>query len=106
MGRSEELGTDLRNVYKYSKEYSGSDDLQFIEQDIFINKVPLINSLVLNDTLNDTLNDRQKQILELINENNFITAEILAEKCNISIETIKRDISELINKNKLVRKGI
>lgn len=37
MGRSEEL-----NVYKYSKDYSGSDDIQFIEEDIFITKVPLI----------------------------------------------------------------
>lgn len=42
MGRSEELGTELRNVYKYTKDYSGSDDIQFLEEDIFITKVPLI----------------------------------------------------------------
>ncbi|NDP22182.1 MAG: DeoR family transcriptional regulator [Paludibacter sp.] len=57
------------------------------------------------DTLNDTLNDRQKRILELINEDNFITAEILSEKCNISIETIKRDIAKLIKFNLIVRNG-
>lgn len=35
IGRSEELGTGVRNVYKYSKAYSGSDDIQFLEEDIF-----------------------------------------------------------------------
>jgi ATP-dependent DNA helicase RecG len=35
MGRSEELGTGIRKVYKYSKAYSGSDEIKFIEQDIF-----------------------------------------------------------------------
>ena len=35
MGRSEELGTGLRNVYKYSKAYSGSDDILFNKEDVF-----------------------------------------------------------------------
>ncbi len=41
MGRAEELGTGIRNVYKYSKAYSGSDEIMFSEEDIFISKVPL-----------------------------------------------------------------
>jgi ATP-dependent DNA helicase RecG len=39
MGRSEELGTGVKNVFKYSKAYSGSDDIVFDENDIFIAKV-------------------------------------------------------------------
>lgn len=32
IGRSEELGTGVRNVYKYSKAYSGSDNIQLLEE--------------------------------------------------------------------------
>jgi len=41
MGRSEELGTGLRRVYKYSKAYSGSQNIVFKEEDVFIQQVPL-----------------------------------------------------------------
>jgi len=33
MGRSEELGTGLRNVYRYIRQYSGSDKLLLIEDE-------------------------------------------------------------------------
>jgi len=58
MGRSEELGTGIRNVYKYSKAYSGSDKVVFSEEDIFITKVPLMK--LVSDNLNVT--DRKGQI--------------------------------------------
>lgn len=45
MGRSEELGTGIRKVYKYSKVYSGSEEIKFIEHDTFITKVPLDSRL-------------------------------------------------------------
>jgi predicted HTH transcriptional regulator len=41
MGRSEELGTGVRKVYKYSKSYAGRSEIEFLEQDIFITKIPL-----------------------------------------------------------------
>ncbi len=44
MGRSEELGTGLRNVYKFSKAYSGSDQIVFFEDDIFKATIPLSES--------------------------------------------------------------
>ena len=44
MGRSEELGTRLRNVYKFSKSYSGSDQIIFFEDDIFKATIPLSKS--------------------------------------------------------------
>ncbi len=45
IGRSEELGTGIRKVYKYSKAYSGSDEIKFVEHDIFITEVPLDTQL-------------------------------------------------------------
>ena len=41
MGRSEELGRGLRNVYKYSKICSGSDNIVFLEEGIFQATIPL-----------------------------------------------------------------
>ena len=60
MGRSEELGTGIRKVYKYSKAYSGNEHIEFIEQDIFITNVPLdaiYNKTENNGELNGGLND-------------------------------------------------
>jgi len=34
MGRSEELVTGIRKVYKYSKAYSGKDEIEFTLQNI------------------------------------------------------------------------
>ena len=50
MGRCEELGTGIRNVCKYSKAYSGSDQIVFSEEDIFISKVPLSRVIGLSLT--------------------------------------------------------
>ena len=49
MGRSEELGTGVRNVFKYSQAYSGSDHIVFEENDVFVAKVPLSDAIYNND---------------------------------------------------------
>ena len=41
IGRSEELGTGIRNVYRYTPLYSGSDKIVFQEEDVFVTTVPL-----------------------------------------------------------------
>jgi ATP-dependent DNA helicase RecG len=96
MGRSEELGTGLRNVYKYSKAYSGSDDILFNEEDVFTVEVPLDN---------DTLNERQKHILQLIQQDEKITNQLIAKTLNISIETSKRELSKLTKMNMILHCG-
>ena len=125
MGRSEELGTGLRNVLKYCKAYSGSSDFQFIEEDVFITRIPLpnydyqsdikhdrvseVNSDPLNDPLNDPLsgplNQRQLRLIQIIREGNNITQEQLAGTLQVSLKTIKRDIETLKNKQLIRRAG-
>ena len=110
MGRSEELGTGIKNVYKYSKAYSGSDEIIFQEDDVFTTKIPLRK---LNDPINDPINDpvndpvkvRLNLIIEIIKKDKYITREALASKCKISIETIKRDIRILKQQDKIRRIG-
>jgi ATP-dependent DNA helicase RecG len=99
MGRSEELGTGIRKVYKYSKEYSGSDDIEFLEEDVFTTKVPLGNIFTIKDNSDkvpDKITDNQTKLLELISESPTISMSDLATKIGIS----KRKILDNINKLK------
>ena len=109
MGRSEELGTGIRKVYKYSKAYSGSEDIEFLEQDIFITRVPLgkrfFETKQVNDGLNDGLNDRQIQTLKLINENPGVQIKRIAEETKIPIDTLDRYIKYFVAKKLIERRG-
>jgi ATP-dependent DNA helicase RecG len=108
MGRSEELGTGIRNVYKYSKAYSGSDQIVFSEEDIFISKVPLSRVLVTDlksGGLNDGLNDGQQKVIQLIQENEGIKVKDISLQLNIPIDTVDRHIRVLKKMNLIERRG-
>lgn len=51
IGRADELGSGVRNLYKYTKIYSGSEPILF-EDDIFKVEIPLISA--------DTSDDRRE----------------------------------------------
>ena len=42
IGRADELGSEIRNLYKYTRLYSGGADPQLIEADIFKIIIPLV----------------------------------------------------------------
>ena len=113
MGRCEELGTGIKQVCKYSIHYSGSEEIEFIEKDVFVTIIPLRKKkLSDNDTDNDTNNDtdndtddRLKKILALMKENHSITTKNLSELLNITQITVKRDIEKLKKEGKLKRVG-
>lgn len=94
MGRSEELGTGIRNVYKYSKAYSGSDKIVFSEEDVFMSQVPLeyhnLRNVESNDDLIKASGDLQKDLQKDIQKDleNF---EILSENQKEILNAIKRD---------------
>ena len=52
MGRTEELGTGIRNVFKYSQFYSGNNHIVFKEEDVFISIVPLEENTKSDDSVN------------------------------------------------------
>ena len=106
MGRSEELGTGVKNVFKYIKAYSGSDEIIFQEDDVFVTKVPISNiNDPVNATVNATVNDRQKRVLREAKVNKNITIAQLAEKLNVSRDTILRDMKKLKKLNLIKREG-
>ncbi|MDO9154338.1 MAG: DeoR family transcriptional regulator [Paludibacter sp.] len=64
-----------------------------------------VTDILEHDPLNDPLNDRQKKVIELIQNDRFMTQELMAENIKISIETIKRDIQKFQKLNLIQRKG-
>ena len=101
MGRSEELGTGIRNVFKYSKAYSGSDQIVFLEEDIFVSKVPLsrvIGTDLAGGGLNEGLNEGQQKIIQLIQANEGIKVKDISSQLNMPIDTVDRHI-RILKKN-------
>ncbi len=117
IGRSEELGTGVRNVYKYSKAYSGSDNIQFLEEDVFIARVPLTpkyseNKKTVGKTegktegLSEGLSEGLKTLLDAVINNEGIQAKDLPELLNNRpLKTIERQISQLIKRGLIERRG-
>lgn len=56
IGWVDELGSGVRNIYKYNKIYSGADP-EFIEGDVFKTIIPLTVQDTNQDTNQDTVQD-------------------------------------------------
>lgn len=123
IGYADQLGSGVRNLFKYSKYYSGAEP-SFEEGDIFRIIVPLDDSYSFdfsrignetNETNRDTnetspeadfdLSEDEKRVLIIIKENPVITQKVLAETAGISLGTIKRILPKLQEKGILVRIG-
>jgi len=74
MGREEKLVIGIRKVYRYAKDYAGSDKMVFLEQDVFITKVPLENlffeTTMIDGGINGGTNARNIEDLLLFIKNN------------------------------------
>ena len=106
MGRSEELGTGLRNVYKYSKAYSGSENILFNEEDVFTVDVPLDNETESDRNVPENVPEsRGKIILKLIKGNKTVSMGEMASILKVNVKTVKRELSKLKQEGILVRIG-
>ena len=112
MGRSEESGTGTRNIYKYSKVYSESDNIQLLEEDVFISRVPLDETLfdeldrAKTDLKTDLKTDQiDLQIVELINSNPLISIPEIAKSINRTMTPTKNRIIKLKEKGLIQREG-
>ncbi len=109
MGRSEELGTGIRNVYKYSKAYTGIDKIVFREEDIFVVQVPLSETIIpnkiYNDELNDELNTGQKKVFKYICNTQGKMAKHISNDLKMPFGTVDRHIRYLLSINLIERRG-
>ena len=149
IGWSDRLGSGVRNIFKYSKYYSGEEP-EFVEGDVFRIIVPLNEDYSYDNPQNDSIDelereneeklekirkdsekdsekvrrkfgeksekdqieikkgsitDIQKQILEILSEDNQCSARKIAEQIGVSSRSIESNIKKLKGYGMLTRYG-
>lgn len=121
IGYADQPGSGVRNLFKYSKYYSGQEP-EFIEGEVFRIIVPLDNEYSFergsattetdlkyqSDTLNDTFGKSdtlETLILEQIRINPKIKQKELVEITESSIATIKRSMKKMVEQGLIQREG-
>jgi ATP-dependent DNA helicase RecG len=68
IGWVEELGSGVRNAFKYVSAYSGGKNPVFEEGDVFKCMIPLDGSLMTGDTVNNSVHDTVTIISDTVND--------------------------------------
>ena len=118
IGYAEQLGSGVRNLFKYSKFYSGKEP-EFIEDDIFRIIVPLQDNY-LDLTVYDTTQSAEKptqsptqlriikagqDITELMRQEPELSQKQIAEQLNLNVNTVKYYIKKMQKQGKISRIG-
>lgn len=116
IGLADELGSGLRNTYKYTKMYS-SGEPQFVEGDIFRITIPLsevatatVGPIVItpsNGAINGAINlsETEKRVLQFLKNDPRATKPIIASSVGIGAGTVERAIKKLKELKLLERVG-
>ena len=105
IGRADELGSGVRNLYKYTKLYANSEPVLF-EDDIFRTEVPLSTAdkpTLTADKL--PINQQEQQILEYIKENMSITNAQACELLTLKASRVKELFRDMTSKGLIVPTG-
>jgi len=120
IGRADELGSGVRNIFEYYKHYSDKKPL-LEENDVFncfvyTDKIEE-NRNVVEDVVENVVEDvvenvvdkdvvlRHAAIIKLIKEDPKTSATSIAEKFNVTQRTAQRDIEDLKQAGKILRIG-
>lgn len=117
IGYADQLGSGLRNLFKYSKFYSGGDP-KFIEGDVFRIIVPLSHQYVeetaksttqttqsTTQTTTLTENPFVQSVLKLIEQEPFLSQAKMAEKLGVNQNTLKYYMKKMKNNGIVERLG-
>ena len=114
MGRVEEVGSGMHNVKKYLPLYDENATYEFIDEDFFSTVIYFndkkggsIGSSIggsMGGAI-DNLTDRQKEVLNLIIENNKISYRKIADILNINDSAVKKHLNVLKEKRIITRIG-
>lgn len=116
IGRVDELGSGVRNTFKYCGIYTPGTNPQFIENDVFKTIIPLkpkqdiivANSNKWEEVRNkfgEKFGESSEKILALIYSDRYISASAMAEVINISERAVEKQIAKLKEKGILKRIG-
>ena len=119
IGYADQLGSGVRNLFKYSKFYSGKEP-EFAEGDVFRIVVPLdeeysydfgqdsgrINQSNQSDQSNQSLlTEDEQRLLDMIKEYPDMTNALLAQTLGWSVSRVKYYVQKLKKSGKIKRKG-
>jgi len=111
IGRADVLGSGVRNLYEYTKIYSGGEP-ELIEGDVFKTIVPLSKSnSIVSDKVSDKMSDKmsdnfhEQMILSYMETCGEINATIAATLIDRSPGTARRVLSRLVGKSVIVAVG-
>lgn len=100
IGFADELGSGIKNLYKYSKAYGGSDPL-VVEGEVFRLEVKIPSETTQKTTQKTT----KEKVLELLAVDSKMTREDLANQVGVSANAIKQHLANLQAEDKLERIG-
>lgn len=110
IGLADELGSAMRNTYKYTQLYSGENPI-FEEGDVFRTMIPLkkiATQRVGGENVSQDVAQNKVNLVHFIKEkiksNGKITRQAIADEAGVSKKTIERYIKEIKNL-KYVGKG-
>jgi ATP-dependent DNA helicase RecG len=118
IGRADTLGSGIKNLYTFTKMYSGKEP-ELIEGDVFKIIIPIqpLGSTDVNEPNLEPNNepngggkrkispDIAEQILLLLSENPEFTYDMIAANVGISRSSVNREIKKLRDSGRLSRKG-
>jgi ATP-dependent DNA helicase RecG len=123
IGYADQLGSGVRNLYKYTAIYTNGGEPELIEGDTFKAIIPLPTSVTSevtengdgdsvndsvsddSDSVNDSVSSVNLQIIKLMSENGNVTAAQIAVKINKSVSTVNRRIKKLQDAGLISRAG-
>jgi len=102
LGRVEEVGSGMKNVYKYLPDFSKNSKAEFIDDDFFSTVVYLET---VEKTVEKSVGKTVEKILQAIKDNPKITGEELSKETGLTKRGIEWNLAKLKEKGNLKRIG-
>ena len=95
IGRTDTIGSGVRNLYKYTPIYSDGGKPELIEEDVFRITIPLDKLAADEAREQKTLSEREQKIYNMICENIHLSVEQVMAELDISRATVFRDYAKI-----------
>lgn len=102
IGRSDTIGSGVKNLYKYTPIYSGGGKPELYEADVFRITIPLTKDAVRQVKGKNDLTEREQLIYDMISENQKISVDDIAAGLDVTRRTVLRDVQEIKKKTLLM----
>lgn len=95
IGRTDTIGSGVRNLYKYTPVYSEGGKPELFEDDVFKISIPLNKIAAESAKESKTLSKREQKIYDMICENIHLSVEQVMAELDISRATVFRDYAKI-----------